>query len=222
LTLPAQPVDSDPLILSRGLRCLTVYETEHRWNLIQNPLSTVAVGVGLFAAFFGFRAWNSLRQPVSELEFPKQAIFDIPGSFYLRNVPALENVHLLDGDFKIVRRLEEVPDACMRTFESSFVNINGLRAKQGEVRFANPGEPFNWSDAIERDLPFRRLELARLNTSGCFIHYQKGGMFPSFCLAVIDTGGHKIRVGEYRQAAKDLRELRQMLFQHRFADGSGC
>ena len=99
-----------------------------------------------------------------ELEFPKQEIFDIPGLFYLRNVPALDNLHLLDGDFKIVRRLEEVPDACMRTFESSFVNINSLRAKQGEVR----------------------------------------------------------RVGEYRQTAKDLRELRQMLFQHRFGDGSGC
>jgi hypothetical protein len=190
-----------------------------KWKTI---LSTAAAGIGLLAMVFGFKVWNSLRQPIPPLEFPKQEIPDIPGSFYLRNVPTLDDVHLLDGDFKIVRRVNEIPDTCMSPFESLFVTINGLHAKPGEVRFANPGEPFNWSDNVVEGLPFRRLEFAGFSPAECFVHYQSGGMFPLFCLAVIDTASHKIRVGEYRKAGKDLRELRRMLLQRRFRDGRGC
>jgi hypothetical protein len=188
-----------------------------KWKAI---LSTAVAGIGLLAMFFGFKAWKSVRQPIPPLEFPKQEITDIPGSFYLRNVPTLDDVHLLDGDFKIVRRVNEIP--CMPTFETSFVTINGLHAKPGEVRFANPGEPFNWSDAIEEDLPFRRLEFAGLSTTECFIHYQSGGQPSSFCLAVIDTANNRIMVGEYQKAAKDLNELRRLIHQRRFRDGRAC
>jgi hypothetical protein len=172
--------------------------------------------------FFGFRAWKSLRQPIPQLEFPKQGIPDIPGWFHLKDAPALDEVRLLDGDFKIVRRVNEVPEACMSIFGSSFVTINGLRAKPGEVRFANPGEPFNRSDAIDENLPFRRLEFAGLSTSGCFIHYQSGGQPSSFCLAVIDIANHGMMLGEYQYAAKDLNELRRLIHQRRFRDGRGC
>jgi hypothetical protein len=180
------------------------------------------VGIGLFAVFFGFRAWKSLRQPIPQLEFPKQEIPDEPGWFHLKDASTLDDVRLLDGDFKIVRRVNDVPDACMSIFESSFVTINGLHAKPGEVRFANPGEPFNWSDAIDENLPFRRLEFAGLSTSGCFIHYQSGGQPSSFCLAVIDTANHRMMLGKYQYAAKDLNELRRLIHQRRFRDGRGC
>jgi hypothetical protein len=62
----------------------------------KRTLSTAAAGIGLLAIFFGFKAWNSLRQPIPRLEFPKHEIPDIPGSFYLRNVPTLDDIHLLD------------------------------------------------------------------------------------------------------------------------------
>jgi hypothetical protein len=38
-----------------------------KWKL---PLSTLGVRVGLFSAFFGFKAWKSPRQP-SLTGFPK-------------------------------------------------------------------------------------------------------------------------------------------------------
>jgi hypothetical protein len=190
-----------------------------KWKTI---LSTVAAGIGLSAVFFGFKTWNSLRQPVPQLDFPKQKLQDSPGSFYLKNIPTLDDVHLLDGDFKIVRRVNGIPDACMSTFGSSFLTINGLRAKPGEVRFANPGEPFQWSDYIQQELPFRRLEFASVGTSQCFVHYQMGLQGSAFCLAVIDVANQKIRVGEYHKPARNLHELRQMIFQRRFRDGSGC
>lgn len=86
-----------------------------RWKAI---LSTAVAGIGLVAMFFSFKAWKSLKQPILPLEFPKQEIPDVPGSFYPRNVPALDDVRLLDGDFKIVRRVNEIPANCLLTFES--------------------------------------------------------------------------------------------------------
>jgi hypothetical protein len=186
-------------------------------------LSTAVAGIGLLAMFFSFKAWKSLRQPIPPLEFPKQEIPDIPGSFSPRNVPALDDVRLLDGDFKIVRRVNEIPANCLLTFESSFVTINGVRAKPGDVPLANPGEPFQWSDSIPEDHPpFRRLEFAGLGAAQCFIHYQSGGQPSSFCLAVIENANQKIRVGEYWKRAKDLDELRRMLHRRQFHDGRGC
>ena len=191
-----------------------------KWRTI---FSTVAVGIGLFAMFFGFKAWKSLRQPIPQLEFPKQVIPDIPGSFYLRNVPALDDVRLLDGDFEIVKRVNEIPANCLLTFESSFVTINGVRARPGDVPLANPGEPFQWSDDIPEDHPpFRRLEFAGMSPGRCFIHYQSGGQPSSFCLAIIDKANQKIRVGESSKAARNLDELRRMIAQRRFRGGRGC
>jgi hypothetical protein len=191
-----------------------------KWKTI---LSTVAVGVAVFAAIFGYKAWEFLGQPIPPLEPPKQEIPDIPGSFYLRNVPALNDVRLLDGDFKIVKRVNEIPSDCLLSFEVSFVTINGVRAKAGDVPLANPGEPFQWSDDIpENHPPFRRLEFAGLSPTQCFIHYQSGGQPSSFCLAVIDNASKKVKVGEYWKAAMDLNELRRMIHRRRFRDGRGC
>jgi hypothetical protein len=185
-------------------------------------LSTVIAGIGLFAAVLGFKAWKFLGQPIPQLESSKQQLPDIPGFVHLKNVPVVEDVHLLDGNFKIVRRMNEIPDACISPFESSFLTINGHHPEAGEVRFANPGEPFNWSDVIEEELPFRRLEFSGLSTAGCFIHYQSGGQPHTFCLAVVDTTSHGITIGEYQRAARDLDDLRRLIDQRRSGDGDGC
>src|SRR5215472_7729663 len=104
-----------------------------RWKAI---LSTAVAGIGLLGMFWSFKAWKSLKQPIPLLESPKQGIPDIPGSFYPRNIPTLD-VRLLDGDFKIIRHVNEIPATCLLTFESSFVTINGIRAKPGDVPLAN-------------------------------------------------------------------------------------
>jgi hypothetical protein len=107
-------------------------------------------------------------------------------------------------------------------FDSAFVTINGVNAKPREVRFANPGERFNWSDVIDENLPMRRLEFVGLSSSGCFIHYQSGGRPNSFCLAIIDVANHQLMVGEYERAAKDLEELPRLIRRRMLRDGSGC
>jgi len=190
-------------------------------------LSAVAVGIGLFTVFLAVRTWKSLRQPVPQLELPKSAVWDIPGTFYLKAAPVPDEVriHLLDGDFKIVRRVDEIPGNCTQIFESSFVTISGSRAKPGEVTLANPGEPFQASDYIKPGLPFRRLEFAGLGATRCFIHYQSGGQPASFCLVVIDYAAPKtVCAGDSEKAARSLSELRRMISEGRFRDtlGRGC
>ncbi len=191
-------------------------------------LSALVASTCVLGLFVITRTWKSIRQPIPKVdEFPKQAPPDIPGTFYLRTVriPDEVRVHLLDGNFKIVRRVDEISNSCMGIFESSFVTISGSRVKSGEFSLANPGEAFQASDNIVLGLPFRRLEFAGLETSKCFIHYQSGGQPSSFCLAVIDYAKQKtVWAGEYYEAAADMEELRQMLVRGRFSDalGRGC
>ncbi len=190
-------------------------------------VSVLAVGLGVVGLFLFVRSWKSLSHPIPQLEVAKPAVQDIPGTFYLRtsSVPDDVRIHFLDGDFKIVSRVDEISGNCMQIFESSFVTISGSRAKPGEVTFANPGEAFQASDAIVPGLPFRRLEFAGLGTSKCFIHYQSGGQPSSFCLAVIDYPNQKIVwVGEHYKAARNVDDLRRLLVLGRFRDtlGRGC
>lgn len=187
-------------------------------------LSSVAVVIGIFAMFLVVRAWKSLRQPVPQLEV-KSAAPDVPNPYYLStiSIPDDSRAHFLDEDFKIVRRVNEIPNGCALIFGSSFVSISGSHPKPGEIRLADPGEAFQVSDSITPGLPFRRLEFAGLGASKCIIHFQSGGkMFPSFCAAVIDYSNHQtVWVGESQKAARNMDELRRMVFQRQFQDTAG-
>jgi hypothetical protein len=186
--------------------------------------SFVAAGVAILAILFGFRAWTSLKRPVPQLEPPKSTIPDIPGSFYLKSVSiaADAQAHLLDGNFKEVTRVNEIPSSCSLIFESSFVTISGAPAKPGDISLANPGERFQASDNVVPGLPFRRLEFAGVGATKCFIHYQSGGGPNSFCLALMDYSTKKmVFVGESQKAARSVNELRQMMVQEQFGEPGG-
>jgi hypothetical protein len=192
-----------------------------KWKTI---LSCFAVGIGIFAMVLVVRAWKSLGQPIPQLEV-KRAEPEEPDMFYLSTASVSDDVrsHLLDGDFKIVRRVNEIPTSCRLIFESSFKTASGSRAKPGTISLADPGESFQASDNIVPGLPFRRLELAGLGGTKCFLHYQNGGqMFVSFCLAVIDYPNQQtIWVGEFQKVARNMDELRRMILQRQFGDTAG-
>ena len=185
-------------------------------------IMSVAVVPVACSLFFGFRVWQILKGP--DLTPRKMTLPEVPGDFELKNAPPLDDVHLLDDEFRIVRRVSELPSVCISTFESSFVTVNGRPPRPGEFRVANPGERFQWSDYITEELPFRRLEFAGLGATKCFIQYQSGGQPSTFCLAVIDYTSHnKIRVGQFHERpANSLDELRRMIAQRELRDGRGC
>src|SRR5882762_7850639 len=95
--------------------------------------------------------------------------------------------HLLDGDFTIVYRMQDISESCRAPFESSFSYYSGTVPKKRQIDFADPGQDFNYGDVILEGLAFRQLHFAGLGPSSCFIYYQQGGrIYPSSCLAVIN------------------------------------
>jgi hypothetical protein len=192
------------------------------------------VGFSIAAAFLlacGVAYMTLLKIPKEET-LPevgiKQTIHEFPESVFLKARPAADSVrdHLLDGDFKVVNHVQAIPQTWRSIFDSSFVDIHGLPTKGARVEMADPGQPFQSSDALVPGLPFRRLVLAGLSSQKCFIYYQHGGsMYPSYCLAVMDYGSNSmIWVGESRKVARSLSDLRFMLSRGLFEDtgGPGC
>lgn len=174
----------------------------------------LAGGIGALALILVVRtvekSKNSIPSDFQQTRFPegRQVMLG------LKTISVLEEVrlHLLDGEFEIVKRMDEIPTSCVSVFKSSFVTTSGGRVDPGEIALANPGERFQASDNIVPGFPFRRLEFAGLGTTKCFIHYQNGGKPSSFCLAVIDYPSRKtVWVGESERAATNLADLRQMI-----------
>jgi len=130
--------------------------------------------------------------------------------------------HVLDGDFRMVNRMQEIPETCISPFDSSFVRSNGGGPATGKIDFADPGQEFQFSDAIMPGLAFRQLAFAGLGSDSCFIYYQRGGpMHPTYCLAVMEYGKTRTTwVGEKREKAINLKALRRMLSRGQF-DTSG-
>jgi hypothetical protein len=133
--------------------------------------------------------------------------------------------HLLDGEFAIVNRMQDISRGCRAPFESSFSHYSRTAPKKRGIDFADPGQDFNYGDAVRGGVPFRQLHFAGLGPNSCFIYYQQGGrIYPSTCLAVMDyADGKAIWVGVVSggRAARNFRELRAVFSQHRFSDSGG-
>ena len=56
--------------------------------------------------------------------------------------------HLLDGAFSIVNRMRDIPPNCRAPFESSFSYYSRTIPKEREIDFADPGQDFNYGDAV--------------------------------------------------------------------------
>ncbi|MGC1267197.1 MAG: hypothetical protein WA853_13000, partial [Candidatus Acidiferrum sp.] len=149
-----------------------------------------------------------------------------PDRIRLNTLPAPNSIasHLLDGNFKIVNRMDDLTEDCTSIFDSAFVNSSGVaRAIASAVSLADPAQDFQTSDDVRPGLPFRRLVLAGLGHKSCFIYYEHGGaMYPSSCLALMDYSQKRaIWVGESRKKATTLEDLRSMLSTDQFADTVG-
>jgi hypothetical protein len=143
---------------------------------------------------------------------------------HLNEIPMANTAsgHQLDGDFKTVYRVSDISRSCWNSFNSSFVSNLGKNLN-GEVPFADPGQPAQYGDSLIPDAPFRQLVFAGQSPRTCFVYFQHGGVnHPSYCLAVMDNAiGKPIWAGEVRKKVRNLRELRSLLSTHQFDDTSG-
>lgn len=191
-------------------------------------LSLLLAGVGL-VVLLGVWYTTAFRSPneisLQELAKPEGAVKS-PDPVYLSTLSAPEAIrdHLLDGSFRIVYQMQDISGSCGASFYSSFARFSKIVPKnEGEVDFANPGQDFNYGDALVGGLPFRRLHFAGLGPKSCFVFYQQGGRnYPSSCLAVVQySSGKTVWVGSTRENARDLRQLRFLLIKNQFDDKSG-
>ena len=156
---------------------------------------------------------------------PKDEIFD-PDPIHLSTVAAPEGIrrHLLDGDFTIVRRMQDISQNCRMPFEASFLRSSKAANKKVEVLLADPGQAFISGDVLIEDLPFRQLHFAGLGPGSCFVYYEVGGRnYSSSCLAVVTYAtGNTVWVGVTHQPrVHDLTKLRSLLITDRFDDRAG-
>jgi hypothetical protein len=170
-----------------------------------------------------------IRQPkaidlLQELAKKEKEEVKSPDPVYLNTLAESDAIrsHLLDGEFIIVYRMEDVSQGCRMPFESSFSYYSRTVPKKREIDFADPGQDFNYGDSIIEGLPFRQLHFAGLGPNSCFIYYQQGGrIYPSSCLAVMhyaDVRAIWVGIVAGGRAARNFRELRAVFSQRGFSD----
>ena len=115
----------------------------------------------------------------------------------------VQKEHLLDGEYRIVRRVAEIPAAVRSAFAGA------------DFEMANPGEPFQVTDVVMEKLPWRRLVFAGCARSRCFLHYEKGGYAHGYYVVVFDLSRTDDATfywgGALFNAASDILELRSMI-----------
>lgn len=163
-----------------------------------------------------------LLQELAKKEKAEEVISLDPVYLNTLSDPDANRSHLLDGSFSIVYRMQDIPPNCRAPFESSFSYYPRTIPKKREIDVADPGQDFNYGDAVREGLPFRQLHFAGLGSNSCFIYYQQGGrIYPSTCLAVMRYGGRKaIWVGVVGggRPASSFRVLRAVFSQNKFSD----
>src|SRR5205809_974165 len=123
-----------------------------------NKIIFVSVAIIITARTIALLKYRSLLQETeASLRQPQRhPDLDIRALLNTMPLPPKDRDHLLDGDFNLVTRTEEIPNDCLSTFNSSFTKLEG-KVNLKEIELANPGQIFQMSDALIPDAPFRRL-----------------------------------------------------------------
>jgi len=131
------------------------------------------------------------------------------------NLSAEAKLHVLDGDFTLVRSTSGLPAA----IKSAFAAIT----REEQFELANPGQNYQMTDVIEEaGLPIRRLKFAGNYQNRWFLEYEHGGIGLSYAVIVLDVrpdgsvdfvwGGTGFR------SATDLTDLRRGIASGEFRD----
>ena len=120
---------------------------------------------------------------------------------------AIEGQHLLDGQFKVISKTEDI----QATVKQAFSKVT----REPSFAMANPGQKFQATDfVVDRTLPWRRLIFAGVDGDKWFVHYERGGRGHSYYVVAFkaDTHGdaHFVWGCGLAGRAKALEQLRSM------------
>jgi len=118
-----------------------------------------AIAVGLVCLLLSTVVWQHAQASKPPGEAPA---IEFPSA-----ISQATRIQLLQDDFKIVSRVEDLPRTVLETFKEK----GGSR-----LLLANPGAKFNPGDVIwDASVPQRRLVLAGVSKDKCFVHFERGG-----------------------------------------------
>lgn len=113
--------------------------------------------------------------------------------------------HFLDGQFQIVTDVRSLPAPVRQAFTDP-TNLRPL--------MANPDDKFEVGDVIrDPSLPRKRLVLAGVSGSKCFVHYVQGGRGVSYSVEFFDSAPDRsvLRIwkGNCKNPAANIEDLRR-------------
>jgi hypothetical protein len=93
------------------------------------------------------------------------------------SITPIEREHVLDGDFRIITSISELPIQLKTAFAAL--------TKESGFEMADPGHAFQLTDVIgEPGFPRRRLKFAGISPEQMFLHYEMGGRGHAYYLVV--------------------------------------
>ncbi len=114
-----------------------------------------------------------------------------------------DNRHDLDGDFKILTSVEQLPASVKTAFAAL--------AHQSKFEMADPSRDFQLTDVITHEgLPRRRLIFAGISDRDCFIHYEMGGYGHSFYVVVFSRASSGATFIWGKALSKPVRDLAEL------------
>jgi hypothetical protein len=133
-----------------------------------------------------------------------------------RKSQSVERQHVLDGQFTVIARTEDMPPNAKRAFSQFTLDPS--------FALANPGEKYQVNDVVMmgQNLPFRRLLFAGQADNKWFIHYEKGGRLGGYYVLVFTVNqlgtAQFVWGGGGAKGAKGLEQLRGMVAAGQFSE----
>src|SRR2546423_1262662 len=96
---------------------------------------------------------------------------------------SVEKEHLLDGQFKVMSKTEDI----LADVKQAFSKIT----RQPSFAMANPAQKFQVTDfVVDSTLPWRRLVFAGAQNDKWFVHYERGGRAHSYYVVAFKADSH--------------------------------
>jgi len=132
-----------------------------------------------------------------------------PIKFAASKMSSAERRAFLTADYKIVEKVADLPTGIRKLYMAN---------DGSHIAIADPGDDFNATDIIVRNLPSRRLIFAGVTPDRAFIHYEMGGIWRSYMVVLFRLESPDTAVALWRMycdPAQSLEEIKLMLEEDR-------
>lgn len=129
---------------------------------------------------------------------------------WVRPVYSEEEIEALFAgtDFHPIRKVQDIPEPVQTASRDQDLIFSPF--------MANPGEPFNWSDALSPGLATKRLIFGGRSANRVFLYFEQGGFAPYLdCAAyeIVGATAREVPIGKFLEYSKQdtLASLKRLM-----------